>query len=55
MKSAQIAANWLVALRYDQAALETLLAAIAQDDECQQALAEIAKFATMSQELVVDL
>src|SRR5215831_10220308 len=37
--------DWLVVVQYDQAAHETLQAAIAQDVECQQAFAEIAKFA----------
>ena len=48
--------DWLVVVQYDQAAHETLQAAIAQDAECQQAFEEIAKFATrISQELVLDL
>jgi hypothetical protein len=48
--------DWLVVVQYDQAAHETLQAAIAQDAECQQAFAEIAKFANrISQELVLDL
>jgi hypothetical protein len=48
--------DWLVVVQYDQAAHETLQAAIAQDAECQQAFAEIAKFATrISRELVLDL
>jgi hypothetical protein len=48
--------DWLVVVQYDQAAQETLQAAIAQDAECQQAFAEIAKFATrISRELVLDL
>jgi hypothetical protein len=43
-------------VQYDQAAHETLQAAIAQDAEFQQAFAEIAKFANrISQELVLDL
>ena len=47
--------DWLVVVQYDQAD-ETLQAAIAQDAECQQAFAEIAKFANrISRELVVDL
>ena len=48
--------DWLVVVQYDQAAHETLQATIAQDAECQQAFAEIAKFATrISRELVLDL
>jgi hypothetical protein len=48
--------DWLVVVQYDQAAHETLQAAIARDAECQQAFAEIAKFATrISRELVLDL
>ena len=47
--------DWLVVVQYDQAAHETLQATIAQD-ACQQAFAEIAKFANrISQELVLDL
>jgi hypothetical protein len=41
-------------VQYDQAAQEALQAAIAQDPECQQAFAEIAKFATRIK-LVLDL
>jgi hypothetical protein len=52
LKPAQIVAIWLVVVQYDQGAHETLQAAIAQDAECQQAFAEIAKFATrISREL----
>lgn len=48
--------DWLVVVQYDQAAHEALQAAIAQDAECQQAFAEIAKFAKrISRELVLDL
>jgi hypothetical protein len=40
----------------DQTAYEKTQAAFAQDPECQQAFAEIAKFATrISRELVIDL
>jgi hypothetical protein len=48
--------DWLVVVQYDQTAHEKLQAAIAQDPECQQAFAEIAKFAKrISQEMVIDL
>jgi hypothetical protein len=48
--------DWLVVVQYDQTAHENLQAAIAQDPECQQAFAEIAKFAKrISQEMVIDL
>jgi hypothetical protein len=49
--------DWLVVVQYaDQTAYEKAQAAIAQDPECQQAFAEIAKFATrISRELVIDL
>jgi hypothetical protein len=48
--------DWLVVVQYDQTAHEKLQAAIAQDPECQQAFAEIGKFATrISQEMVIDL
>ncbi len=49
--------DWFVVVQYaDQAAYEKAQAAIAQDPECQQAFAEIAKFATrISRELVIDL
>jgi hypothetical protein len=49
--------DWLVVVQYaDQTAYENAQAAIAQDPECQQAFAEIAKFATrISRELVTDL
>jgi hypothetical protein len=43
--------DWLVVVQYDQAAHETLQAAIAQDAECQQAFAEIAKFANPKETL----
>jgi hypothetical protein len=40
----------------DQTAYEKAQATIAQDPQCQQAFAEIAKFATrISRELVIDL
>ena len=49
--------DWLVAVQYaDQTAYEKAQAAIAQDPECQQAFAEIAKFAKrISREMVIDL
>jgi hypothetical protein len=49
--------DWFVVVTYaDQAAYEKAQAAIAQDLECQQAFAEIAKFASrISRELVADL
>ena len=48
--------DWLVVVQYDQTAHEKLQAAIAQDPECQQAFAEIAKFAKrISREMVIDL
>ena len=49
--------DWFVVVTYaDQTAYEKAQAAIAQDPECQQAFAEIAKFATrISRELVTDL
>ena len=48
--------DWFVVVQYDQTAHETAQAAIAQDPECQQAFAEIAKFAKrISRELVIDL
>jgi hypothetical protein len=48
--------DWLVVVQYDQTAHEKLQAAIAQDPGCQQAFAEIAKFAKrISQEMVIDL
>ena len=48
--------DWFVVVTYDQTAEETAQAAIAQDPECQQAFAEIAKFAKrISRELVIDL
>jgi hypothetical protein len=50
------AGDWFVVVQYDQTASEKLQAAIAQDPECQQAFAEIAKFAKrISRELVIDL
>jgi hypothetical protein len=51
------AGDWFVVVQYaDQTAYENAQAAIAQDPECQQAFAEIAKFATrISRELVIDL
>jgi hypothetical protein len=49
------AGDWLVVVQYDQTAGEELQAAIAHP-ECQQAFAEIAKFAKrISRELVFDL
>jgi hypothetical protein len=49
--------DWFVVVQYaDQTAYEKAQAAIAQDPECQQVFAEIAKFAKrISRELVVDL
>ena len=49
--------DWLVVVQYaDQSAYEKAQAAIAQDAECQQAFAEIAKFAKrISRDLVSDL
>jgi hypothetical protein len=48
--------DWLVVVQYDRTDHEKLQAAIAQDPECQQAFAEIAKFAKrISQEMVIDL
>ena len=49
--------DWLVVVQYaDQAAYEKAQANIAQDPECQQAFAEIAKFAKrISREMVIDL
>ncbi len=48
--------DWLVVVQYDQTAQEKLQAAIAQDPECQQAFAEISKFAKrISREMVIDL
>jgi hypothetical protein len=48
--------DWLVVVQYDQTAGEKLQTAIEQDPECQQAFAEIAKFAKrISRELVFDL
>ena len=48
--------DWFVVVQYDETAHEKLQAAIAQDPECQQAFAEIAKFAKrISRELVIDL
>ena len=48
--------DWLVVVQYDQTAHEKLQAAIAQDPECQQTFAEIAKFAKrISREMVIDL
>lgn len=50
------AGDWLVVVTYDEAASEALQAAITKDPECQQAFADIAKFATrVSRELVSDL
>jgi hypothetical protein len=49
--------DWFVVVTFaDQAAHDNVHAAIAQDPECQQAFAEIAKFASrISRELVTDL
>ena len=48
--------DWFVVVQYDQTVHEKAQAAIAQDPECQQAFAEIAKFAKrISRELVIDL
>jgi hypothetical protein len=49
--------DWFVVVQYaDQAAYEKAQVAIAQDPECQQVFAEIAKFANrISRELVIDL
>jgi len=50
------AGDWLVVVTYGQAAEEKLQAAIAKDPECQQAFAEIAKFAKrVSREMVLDI
>ena len=50
------AGDWLVIVTYEKQIADKAQAAIAQDPECQQAFAEIAKFATrISRELVVDL
>jgi len=51
------AGDWFVVVQYaDQAAYENAQAAIAQDSECQQVFADIAKFAKrISREMVVDL
>jgi hypothetical protein len=50
------AGDWLVVVQYDKANEGKAQAAIAQDPECQQAFAEIAKFAKrVSRELVLDL
>jgi hypothetical protein len=38
--------DWFVIVQYDETAQEALQSAIAQDPDCQQAFAEIAKFAT---------
>jgi len=49
--------DWFVVVQYaDQTAYEKAQAAIVQDPECQQAFAEIAKFAKrINRELVIDL
>jgi hypothetical protein len=49
--------DWFVVVQYaDQTAYEKAQAAIAQDSECQQVFAEIAKLAKrISREMVVDL
>ena len=48
--------DWFVVVQYDQTVHEMAQTAIAQDPECQQAFAEIAKFAKrISRELVIDL
>jgi hypothetical protein len=49
--------DWFVVVQYaDETAYEQAQVAIAQDTECQQAFAEIAKFAKrISREMVIDL
>src|SRR5262245_17828143 len=49
--------DWFVVVQYaDQAAYEKAQAAIAQDPECQQVVAEIAQFAKrISREMIIDL
>ena len=49
--------DWFVVVQYaDQTAYEKAQAAIAEDPECQQTFAEIAKFAKrISREMVIDL
>ena len=49
--------DWFVVVQYaDQTAYEKAQADIAQDPECQQVFAEIAKFAKrISREMVIDL
>jgi hypothetical protein len=49
--------DWFVVVTYaDDTAYEKAQASIAQDAECQQAFAEIAKFAKrISREMVIDL
>ena len=48
--------DWFVVVTCDQTAHEKAQAAIAQDPECQQVFAEIAKFAKrISREMVIDL
>jgi hypothetical protein len=49
--------DWLVVVQYaDQTAYEKVQAAIAQDSECQQVFAAIAKFAKrISRDMVLDL
>jgi hypothetical protein len=49
--------DWFVVAQYaDETAYEKAQADIAQDPECQQAFAEIAKFATrISREMITDL
>ena len=51
------AGDWFVVVQYvDEASYEKALASIAQDTECQDAFAEIAKFAKrISRELVLDI
>ena len=51
------AGDWFAVVQYDdQTAYEKAQAAIAQDPECQQIFAEIAKFAKrVSREMVIDL
>ena len=50
------AGDWLVIVTYEAEIADKAQAAIAQDPECQQVFAEIAKCATrISRELVVDL
>ena len=50
------AGDWLVVVSYASETADETAQAIARDPDCQQAFAEIAKFATrISRELVIDL